>query len=194
MGVASSPGFTAGLPEALWTDEDLYVFNGKRVSSKGITGGLGEEREEEGGDNSQHTCGESGRQRLGRDLPLLSSSSLVTRRSGWGSGGRWRLDAVAHEPLNLPTLWAAGRRREGGGNRGGTRRHARDPKRGQRGAAKHPGSKGELIPSYPNHWRNFDLLLLFLICLFCAAQRLHFSKIRRNFNRPLISVSHELKC
>lgn len=70
--MASSPGFTAGLAEALWTDEDLYVFNGKRVSSKGITGGLGEEREEEGGDNSQHTCGESGRQRLGRDLPLLS--------------------------------------------------------------------------------------------------------------------------
>lgn len=29
----------------LWTDEDLYLFNRKRVSGKGITKGLRRERE-----------------------------------------------------------------------------------------------------------------------------------------------------
>lgn len=65
-----------------------------------------------------------------------------------------------------------------------------------RGAAERRGSKEELRLSDPNHWRNFDLLLLLLsfsIYLFCAVQRPPFSKIMRNFNRPLISVSHELR-
>lgn len=98
---------TVGLLKMLWTDEDLYVFNGKRASSKWLKA-LGEKETRERENIFHNTVVVRG---VGCVLARFSPLFLLPRspvtNAAWLK--QWGLDAVPHEPLNLPTLWAEGK-------------------------------------------------------------------------------------